>query len=649
MGFLSPLFLLAGLTLVIPLILHLFHRNDARRMNFPALRYLLRTEKEHAQIIRLRQLLLLILRLVAILLLVSAGARPFIRGQGGVHDPTALVIILDNSMSSGLIREGDRVLDLLKKVALKSVNSSSDEDVVWLIRAGQPWDIAITGPRTKLQEEITATETTHAKGNIVSALEKAIVLISRADLPASEIHLISDMQASAFTGISTTTKSQNIPVIIFKEDNLIPWNSHLDSLVIGEGLPPLVNQRTQLSIRISNTANNDTVPMRLAIGNQIRATTTARSGESTVFPFGPFTIGQVNGYVETDPDDLRSDNQIFFTFRVRPSPAVATEGILSVFLSEGLSVLKNSGRIQLTQKQDSDILISIAGAGVTDTNRNNQITVIVPPMDPALLPSLNRSLNSAGIPWQYELVEQQGELGITQWNGPVDLSEIRIRSHYLLTPKQAGLKKNIIAYLSSEKPWLVEGTTPEGPYLLLASDLEHKSTNLTVTAAMIPFLEWMTTRWDHHYDRSENIFAGESINAMPGITAIRDPQGNLHPTDKTQAFHNTRWTGLYEMLQNDSIVNLVAVNTHPSESILIPIDYDDLKKLVPEPMTIVEDSALWTHALFSTSQGHEIWRWLLVTALIVLFAESIVAASGPTVTARNSAPAIHTSRDTKSF
>ena len=58
--------------------------------------------------------------------------------QGGVHDPTALVIILDNSMSSGLIREGDRVLDLLKKVALKSVNSSSAEDIEFVIFEDEP-------------------------------------------------------------------------------------------------------------------------------------------------------------------------------------------------------------------------------------------------------------------------------------------------------------------------------------------------------------------------------------------------------------------------------------------------------------------------------------------------------------------------------
>ncbi len=113
MSFLSPAFLFAGLAVAVPLFLHLFHRHDARKLAFPALRYLLRTEKEHARTIRLRQLLLLLLRIAAITLLVGAGARPFLRGGGGVHDPTAMVIVLDNSLSSGLIRGGDRVLDLL--------------------------------------------------------------------------------------------------------------------------------------------------------------------------------------------------------------------------------------------------------------------------------------------------------------------------------------------------------------------------------------------------------------------------------------------------------------------------------------------------------------------------------------------------------
>ena len=109
MGFLNPLFLLAGLAVAVPLLLHLVHRHESRRLAFPALRYLQRTERQHARQIRLRQLLLLLLRVAAILLIVAAGSRLFLRGRGSVHDPTAVVIVLDNSMSSGLVRRAVRI------------------------------------------------------------------------------------------------------------------------------------------------------------------------------------------------------------------------------------------------------------------------------------------------------------------------------------------------------------------------------------------------------------------------------------------------------------------------------------------------------------------------------------------------------------
>jgi len=227
----------------------------------------------------------------------------------------------------------------------------------------------------------------------------------------------------------------------------------------------------------------------------------------------------------------------------------------------------------------------------------------------------------------------------------VDLSEVRIRSHYLLTPNHAGLEEGVLARLSSEEPWLVEGVTPRGPYLLLASDLERESTNLAVTAAMVPLLEWMVARRGSPDTGSEGIVAGGAIPTPPGATAIRDPQGALHPVDGTQPFRATRWTGLYEILQSDSIVNLVAVNAPPSESVLTRIEPDDLEALVPGPMTVVADSARWTRALFATGQGPEIWRWLLAAAVLVLLVESLVAASGPAATGRTSAPATHTAQD----
>ena len=215
----------------------------------------------------------------------------------------------------------------------------------------------------------------------------------------------------------------------------------------------------------------------------------------------------------------------------------------------------------------------------------------------------------------------------------MNLEEVRVRSHYLLTPGDSDLERGVLARLSSGEPWLVEGTTPRGPYLLLASGLDDQSANLPLTAALIPLLEWMMSRWGGPEAGEEAIPAGLPITPPPGATGIRDPQGALHSVDDAQPFHATRWAGLYEIVQNDSTVGLVAVNTPSQESILAPISSDELRDLLPGSVTLVADSSRWGRALFSTGKGPEIWRWLLVVAMIVLMAESLVAASGPTTIA----------------
>ena len=106
MGFLTPLLLALGAAAIVPLVLHLIQRQHGPRLTFPALRYLRRAEKENARRIRLRQLLLLALRVAAVVLLALAAARPFVRAGGDVHEPTAVAIVLVNSLSTGLV-DGD--------------------------------------------------------------------------------------------------------------------------------------------------------------------------------------------------------------------------------------------------------------------------------------------------------------------------------------------------------------------------------------------------------------------------------------------------------------------------------------------------------------------------------------------------------------
>ena len=134
MSALSPLFLLAGVAVAVPIFLHLFQRHQTRRLSFPALRYLERTEREHARQIRLRQIILLLLRVTVLLLLVGAGARLFFAGRGASHPPTAAVIIIDNSLSSGRVDGERRVLEGLKELARSTLDEATDDDRFWVIR-----------------------------------------------------------------------------------------------------------------------------------------------------------------------------------------------------------------------------------------------------------------------------------------------------------------------------------------------------------------------------------------------------------------------------------------------------------------------------------------------------------------------------------
>src|SRR5215831_11823629 len=101
MSFLAPLYLVLAGAVAVPLLLHLMRRRTGARIEFPAARYLARAEKEHSRQLKLRNLLLMLFRVLAIACIALAAARPVSRlvPGGGAHAPAAIAIVLDNSLS----------------------------------------------------------------------------------------------------------------------------------------------------------------------------------------------------------------------------------------------------------------------------------------------------------------------------------------------------------------------------------------------------------------------------------------------------------------------------------------------------------------------------------------------------------------------
>src|SRR2546430_9118079 len=104
----SPVFftnvaLLAGMgALVIPILIHLLLKRQKQRLRFSTIQFFMKQDEQASQRRRLRNWLLLAVRLLLLTLLVLAFARPYLKQAQVVaasHKPRTAVFVLDCSLS----------------------------------------------------------------------------------------------------------------------------------------------------------------------------------------------------------------------------------------------------------------------------------------------------------------------------------------------------------------------------------------------------------------------------------------------------------------------------------------------------------------------------------------------------------------------
>ncbi len=628
MGALNPLFLVAAVAVGVPIFLHLFQRHQAQRLSFPALRYLERTEREHARRIRFRQLLLLVLRVTVLIVLVAAGARLFVRGRGAAHPPTAVVMILDNSMSSGRVIGEDRVLDHLKATALRTLASANPEDRVWVIRAGSPWLPLAPLTPADARALVESTDVTAARGDLTSALSRAGGLLAAAPLAPREIHLLSDLQATAFDR-EVTAPAGDIPVMVWAGTEGSADNRGLRRVLVGGGLPPLAGERTLVTVE--TTAGRDPeaseqVGVRIVVDGRIRGAATVPLGAAASIPLPPVQGGWISGWAETDPDDLRADDRLAFAFQARPAPVVSVGGDAGRFVSDALAVLEAAGRLRPMTTGRPDVVLAADGAGLE--RRDGAPVVVIPPADPVLLPGLNRRLAAAGVPWEYRRRGDGGSAPIMGDRLPESLGDAEASRWYGLAPVgDAGAFRTVARVAGA--PWAVEGLDPSARrYLLLGSAMDAESTSLPTSASMVRFIDWLSSDWAGVDGATAQAVAGESLSAPRAATHAVLPSGDTAAIDGTRMLRATASAGFYTFLAGDSVLSVAAVNPDPRESTLDPLAAADLPGAVSRDLVRVDRDGAWDRAIFRERQGPELWRPLLLLALLLLAAEALVAAAG---------------------
>ncbi len=119
MSFVNPWFLFALSAAAIPIIIHLFHFRRFRKVFFSNIHFLEELSEEKRKRSRLRNILVLLSRLLVVIFLVLAFSRPYIPQEDAdiSHEGNALSVYVDNSFSMEALAPGGRLIDEAKMLA----------------------------------------------------------------------------------------------------------------------------------------------------------------------------------------------------------------------------------------------------------------------------------------------------------------------------------------------------------------------------------------------------------------------------------------------------------------------------------------------------------------------------------------------------
>jgi hypothetical protein len=120
LSFLAPMFLAGAAAAALPIVLHLLKRQPEDRVKFAPVKLIRQAPVEHTDRRRLRELLLLALRVTALVLLALAFARPFLATGAAVGSTGVTVVALDTSYSLGAPGRFERAKQLAREAIAKA-------------------------------------------------------------------------------------------------------------------------------------------------------------------------------------------------------------------------------------------------------------------------------------------------------------------------------------------------------------------------------------------------------------------------------------------------------------------------------------------------------------------------------------------------
>ncbi|MGH7529517.1 MAG: BatA domain-containing protein [Gemmatimonadales bacterium] len=491
MSFLNPLALLGLVAAAIPALLHLLQRRTPPELDFPPIRYLSEAERQSARRLKLRHLLLLILRTALIVVIVLAAARPLVSVAGGgtrgadanpAHAPTALVVILDNSPSSGAVVDGRPVFERLRAAARASLARANAADRTWLVLSD---GVVRGGTPGALLASVDSAEPGWQRLDLVAAVERAARVAGAEPLPGREIHVLSDLQVTALAEGRAAVRDVRVLVLAPPETPPAP-NRGIADVRVAEGAAV---------VTVTGSGMAEPVPVTLRVARrsgpagESRALAALGSAVPLPIPAGARVPGWWVGEASLVPDEFRADDRRLVAWHVAEPAAAAATPAAGPFVAAALAVLREGQRVREPGGVGSAAVL-IGETPPPGGSRREVRAVIHPPADAALVGQANRALAARGITRRWAGRGTPGPIASTrvpELDGQAVTRRLRLEPAAPLADSGA----DVLATVNGE-PWLVRSAA--GNAVLIGSRLDTSWTALPAAPAFVPFIDALVNR-----------------------------------------------------------------------------------------------------------------------------------------------------------
>lgn len=323
MIFTAPLFLIGLVAVAIPVVVHLFNFRRYKKVYFSNVERLEQLQSETRKQSTLRQILIMVARILAIVFLVLAFARPVIKkGDNTFASGNNLVsVYIDNSFSMDGTDGSVSLLEKAKGKAREIVAAYGPTDRFQLMTSDVAGRQFHWLNKDDMLTEIDDVESSGTTLTIAAAVQKLSDFLSHGGGENRQAYIISDFQAST-VDFSDLKKDSTIGLTLVPLESVGRSNVYIDSVALGA---PVTNKGSSVTVEVwvSNESDEDLEkqPVTLFVNERQRALATvdlpAQSRSKVDVHFVVDMTGILNCRVETVDYPVTFDDKHYFTLNVR--------------------------------------------------------------------------------------------------------------------------------------------------------------------------------------------------------------------------------------------------------------------------------------------------------------------------------------------